>query len=115
MQKILSIDLALLKLDLPFTFSKSIKSIPLNDIEENLVGRKVKVSGWGKTEKELYPTRLRATTLKVTEHMDMNRMARYGRHGYGIGMSFDQNAAGRFCQGDSGGKCIKTTYLPFQI
>ena len=106
----------MLKLDFPFTFSKSIKSIPLNDIEENLVGRKVKVSGWGKTEKEIYPTRLRETTLKVTEHMGMKRMARYDdRHGYGIGMAFDQNAAGRFCQGDSGGKCIKATELPFQI
>ena len=98
----LILDLALLKVDDSFTFSKTIQSIPLNDIEYDLVGREVKVSGWGVTENELSPSHLRETTIKVSGIMDPMRMAQLGRHGYGLGFRFDQDTA--FCSGDSGGK-----------
>ena len=68
------LDLALLKLDSPFTFSKTIKPIPLNDVESNLEGKNIKLSGWGKTENEKQPGRLREISLKVTENMDIESM-----------------------------------------
>ena len=95
------LDLALLKVDPPFEFSNKINQIALNDVEKNLEGRKLEISGWGKTENELHPKRLRKTTVIVTEHpLKDTRMTE--KHGYGIGMSFQQNTG--LCNGDSGGK-----------
>ena len=93
------LDIALLRVDPPFEFSSKIEQIPLNDVDENLEGKKLKISGWGATENELHPEHLRKTIVKVTEHpcgfshcMDF----------HGIAMSFQQNTG--LCKGDSGGK-----------
>ena len=103
-------------MDSPFAFSKTIKPIPLNDVDANLEGKKIKLSGWGKTENEDSPARLRETSLKVTENMDIESMKksfgfnpifRFIMGGdikdafHGLRMSLDQGSS--FCQGDSGG------------
>ena len=67
----------------------------MNDVVESLEGKKLEISGWGKTENELYPKRLRKTTVKVTKHP-------FFKYFHGIGMSFQQNTG--LCSGDSGGK-----------
>ena len=89
------LDLALLRVDPPFEFSNKIKQISLNDVVESLEGKKLEISGWGKTENELHPKRLRKTTVKVTEHP-------FFKYFHGIAMSFQQNTG--LCSGDSGGK-----------
>ena len=89
------LDLALLRIDPPFELSNKIQQIPLNDVVENLEGRNLEISGWGKTENEENPKRLRKTTVKVTEHP-------FFKDFHGIAMSFQQNTG--LCQGDSGGK-----------
>jgi len=42
-------DLALLKIDPPFEESDKIKPIQINDVHEDLNGKEVLISGWGKT------------------------------------------------------------------
>ena len=92
------LDLALLKINPPLPKTSRINVIQLNDAENNLVGKKVKLSGWGKTENENDPSRLRATSVKVSE---LSTDRKYGKL---IGMSYTQDTG--LCQGDSGGKFV---------
>ena len=85
-------DLALLKIDPPFEESDKIKPIPINDVYENLVGKEVLISGWGKTTTGS-PLQLQALHIKITSHTLRDGMISM--------MSSEGKGA---CNGDSGGK-----------
>ena len=84
-------DLALLKIDPPFEESDKIKPIPINDIHENLDGKEVLISGWGKTTAKTYPNQLQALNITIN----------YGQYS-GLITMLNSNAEGA-CLGDSGG------------
>ena len=85
-------DLALLRIDPPFEESDKIKPIPINDIYENLDGREVLISGWGKTTAITYPNQLQALHIKITSHTLRPGM---------ISMLSSEGEGS--CHGDSGG------------
>jgi len=88
-------DLALLKIDPPFEESDKIKPIPINDIHENLDGKEVLISGWGKTTAITYPDQLQALHIKITNHTLRPGM---------ISMLSSEGEGS--CFGDSGGPAV---------
>ena len=85
-------DLALLKIDPPFEESDKIKPIQINDVHEDLKGKEVLISGWGKTTAKTYPNQLQALHIKITNHTLRPGM---------ISMLSSEGEGS--CHGDSGG------------
>ena len=93
-------DLALIKIDRPFTKSKRIKVIQMNERFTNLAGKRVTMSGWGATEKERNPMLLSETSNIIAEDVES-----YGMSILRIpntGMTGVTSA----CFGDSGGNTL---------
>jgi len=67
-----STDLALLKIDPPFEQSDLLSPIQRNDAYENIVGKKVLISGWGSTTNESRPQQLQKAALTV-ENQELDR------------------------------------------
>ena len=91
-------DLALLKIDPPFEESDKIKPIPINDVYENLVGKEVLISGWGKTTTTNIPRQLRSLKIKIT---NPERIPLDYREPWFIQMLSSKGEGA--CNGDSGG------------
>ena len=82
--------MALLKIDPPFQESDKIKPIKINDVHEDLYGKEVLISGWGKT-----------TTGFSYQLQALNITINFERY-YGMISMLNSNAQGA-CLGDSGG------------
>ena len=91
-------DLALLKIDPPFEENDKIKAIKINDVYEDLVGKEVLISGWGKTTTKDYPKQLRSLKIKIADPEEIP----LGFGGYGVIQMFSSKGEGA-CMGDSGG------------
>ena len=86
-------DLALLEIDPPFQESDKIKPIKINDVHEDLYGKEVLISGWGKT-----------TTGFSYQLQALNITINFERY-YGMISMLNSNAQGA-CLGDSGGNHV---------
>ena len=82
--------MALLKIDPPFQESDIVKPIKINDVHEDLYGKEVLISGWGKTLTG-FPYQLQALNITIN----------YGQYS-GLITMLNSNAEGA-CLGDSGG------------
>lgn len=91
-------DLALLKIDPPFEENDKVKPIKINDVHEDLVGKEVLISGWGRTTTKMFPDQLRSLKIKITSPKKIPLNARKYWH---IQM-LSSNGEGA-CSGDSGG------------
>ena len=87
-------DLALLKIDPPFQESDIVKPIKINDVHEDLYGKEVLISGWGKTTTG-FPYQLQALNITIND-------IRYIINDYGLITMLNSNVEGA-CLGDSGG------------
>ena len=83
--------------------NKRIKPIRINDVQRNLKGKDVLISGWGKTTEVHSPLQLRKAVMKITRH----------RNDYRAGKTIEMmsfNGIGA-CFGDSGGKHASLYYF----
>ena len=82
--------MALLKIDPPFEQTDHISPIQRNDAYENIVGKKVLISGWGSTTNEKKSQQLQKAVLTV-EDQELDELHLWSPDGIGA------------CFGDSGG------------
>ena len=87
------LDLALLRIDPPFEVSDSVKPIQINDMDSNLEGQKVLMSGWGATTSDYHPDQLSEVLMEIKsqEYSDFWVIIMESSKGEGA------------CYGDSGG------------
>jgi len=95
------VDLALLKIDPPFEENDKIEPIKINDVHEDLVGKEVLISGWGRTTTKKGPNQLRSLKIKITNPKKIPLNSR----GYWHIQMLSSNGEGA-CSGDSGGPAV---------
>ena len=94
------LDLALLGIDPPFEESDSVKPIQINDIDSNLIGQEVLMSGWGATTSDSHPDQLREVLVEITSQE--NPILGYG---YWV-ITMESSEGEGACYGDSGGNYV---------
>jgi len=93
-------DLALLKIDPPFEESDKIKPIQINDVHEDLDGKEVLISGWGKTTTStLASSQLQALNLTINSKF-------YSVQFNDEMISMISSEGKGACLGDSGGPAV---------
>ena len=94
--------MALLKIDPPFEQSDHVLPIQRNDAHENIVGKKVLISGWGSTTNEWFSPQLQKVVL-TAEDQELDR----GPFDIGHVINLRGSDGKGACSGDSGGKKVQ--------
>jgi len=99
------VDLALLKIDPPFEVNDKIQPIQINDVYEDLIGKEVLISGWGKTTTTNIPKQLRSLKIKIINPERIPPLYRERVTSTEDIQMLSSKGEGA-CQGDSGGPAV---------